>query len=187
MLHTIRESASAMGAESIAPMRNAPGGAAALASVIQAQGATIDVVGIIGHDIAGYSLRAALSERGIDAGHLIEDADSATLHMLFEPIAATAANDFDYRARFDEEWACHYSARAQRRLQETCLAAIRRCDLVICLDLGYGAVSSDLWRQLDGLRRADSRSIILISASRHTHRLDEAVISSSSRSLEYRP
>ena len=154
--------------------RQTSGGAAALAARLCAWGATITLLGIIGHDIAGGWLRTALTTAGVDDGHLIEDAYSATLHTLFEPNVDVAQNGCSYRARFDEEWACHYSGRTQRQLQDACVAGFEQCDLVIVVDLGFGAISDDLMHRLEFLRLADRPPIVLITAPRPAPRLAAA-------------
>lgn len=58
--------------------RSVPGGAANVALNAAALGANISLLGVIGTDAAGQRLKAALHERGIDGGDLLEDDDRPT-------------------------------------------------------------------------------------------------------------
>ena len=58
------------------------GGAANVAHNASALGASVHVVGIVGHDDAGRSIRSHLEELGIDASGIVADAERRTTRKL---------------------------------------------------------------------------------------------------------
>ena len=124
----------------------APGGAANVAANLAALGAEVLFVGLVGPDAAGAALRAALRERGVDDGCLVEDAGVATLHKL-----RVVANG-QYVVRFDEGEARTCSAEGRRHLISRIEEAFPRCDLVVVPDYGYGVVTDEVIDLLQRLR-----------------------------------
>lgn len=59
-----------------------PGGAANTAANVVSLGGAATIVGIVGHDASGESLRGALSGNGIDAKGLVVTAERPTTHKL---------------------------------------------------------------------------------------------------------
>src|SRR5438105_1722808 len=59
-----------------------PGGAANTAANLRALDAGVMFLGIVGRDIAGSLLRAALAEQGVDDRWLVEDEFAGNLHKL---------------------------------------------------------------------------------------------------------
>jgi len=60
----------------------APGGAANTAANLRGLGADVAYLAVIGRDVPGMLLRAALRERGVDGRWLVDDASASTLHKL---------------------------------------------------------------------------------------------------------
>jgi D-beta-D-heptose 7-phosphate kinase/D-beta-D-heptose 1-phosphate adenosyltransferase len=124
----------------------APGGAANTAANVQALGADVQFLGIVGRDPAGTTLRAALQAGAVDDRWLVEDESVATHHK-----SRILAND-QYVVRLDEGDTSHCSPAGQRRLLGNLEAVFPRCDLVVVSDYGYGAISDALLARLRTLR-----------------------------------
>lgn len=124
----------------------APGGAANAAANLAALGAEVRFVGLVGADDAGRRLRAALRERGVDDGSLVEDDGVATLHKL-----RVIANG-QYVVRFDEGDTAGVGAAGRGRVLARAAEAFARCDLVVVPDYGYGVASDAMIALLRRLR-----------------------------------
>src|SRR5437588_1984200 len=144
----------------------APGGAANTAANLRALGAEVLFLGLVGPDLAGALLRAALRERGVDDRWLVEDGAVGTLHKL-----RILAND-QFVVRFDEGETRHCSPAGQRRLLAQLEEAFPRCDLVVVSDYGYGVLSDAVIDRLRALR--DTRPCVLAVDSKELHRFHSA-------------
>src|SRR5690242_5231160 len=87
-----------------------PGGAANTAANIQALGAQVMYLGVIGSDLNGSILREALRRRHVSARWLVEDSAGATLHKL------RIIADGQYVVRLDEGETRSSARSAQRRM-----------------------------------------------------------------------
>lgn len=141
----------------------APGGAANTAANLRALGAEVVLLGVVGRDIAGSLLRAALREQGVDDSWLIEDEQATTLHKL------RILADGQYVVRFDEDSAqASGNVERLRRLLARLERAFARCDLVVLSDYGYGVVTEEVIERLRALRVA--RDCIFVADSKQLHR-----------------
>ncbi len=124
-----------------------PGGAANTAANLRALGAEVMFLGVVGRDIAGSLLRAALREQGVDDTWLVEDEQMATLHKL------RILADGQYVVRFDEDGA-QVSSRQEARTQllEHLERTFAECDVVVLSDYGYGVVTQEVVGRLGELR-----------------------------------
>ncbi len=126
----------------------APGGAANTAANLRALGADVVYLGIVGRDVAGALLRAALRERGVDDCWLVEDGAVGTHHKL------RILADDQYVVRFDEGDTRCCSPAGHERLLANLDEAFPCCDLVVISDYGYDVVSPALLARLRALRDA---------------------------------
>lgn len=132
--------------------RRAPGGAANVAVNLSALGADTHLIGVIGADATGASLREALQTRGVSDEWLLETSEAPTLHKM------RILADGQYVVRLDEGDEVAYAPALRRRLLAHCEAAIEQCDLVIVSDYAYGIVADDL---LDLLRERQPRPLVI--------------------------
>lgn len=119
-------------------------GAAEVAARLRAIHVGVSLLGLIGHDIAGQRLRAALSEHGLEDRYLIEDDAIATIHV--------ACSDEYQFASSGIFLACHYSQRGLHRLIQAIPAAYEHCGAVVVEDHGLGLITEGLLAQLEALR-----------------------------------
>lgn len=124
-----------------------PGGAANVGANLRAMGAEVRLIGLIGADSAGATLRQALRERDIDDRWLVEDDASSTLHKL------RILADGQYVVRFDEGDTASASSSARQELVTNLEAAFDSCDLIVVPDYTYGVISEDTLAALKGVRR----------------------------------
>lgn len=144
----------------------APGGAANTAANLRALGAEVVFLGIVGRDVAGFFLRAALRERGIDDRWLVEDESASTLHKL------RILADGQYVVRFDEGDTRPCAQTAGAQLLATLERVFPQCDAVIISDYTYGVASDDLIDRLRALRAA--RPCVLVVDSKDLRRFRRA-------------
>src|SRR5690606_29637570 len=143
-----------------------PGGAANTAANLRALGAEVVFLGLVGEDVPGDLLRAALAARGVDDRWLVADPAVSTLHKL------RILADGQYVVRFDEGDSRAASPAAHARLLEHLEHAVPTCDVVVVSDYAYGAVADDLIAQLRTLRAA--RHCPLVVDSKALHRFHAA-------------
>ncbi|QBD83005.1 bifunctional heptose 7-phosphate kinase/heptose 1-phosphate adenyltransferase [Ktedonosporobacter rubrisoli] len=117
-----------------------PGGAANVAANLQALGAHVSFVSVVGKDLAGTLLRETLRERGIEDRWLVEVPTISTPHKL------RIMADGQHIARFDEgaSSASSYPHEAQQALLAHLDHLYALCDAVMLSDYGYGVLSSAL-------------------------------------------
>jgi D-beta-D-heptose 7-phosphate kinase/D-beta-D-heptose 1-phosphate adenosyltransferase len=140
-----------------------PGGAANTAANLRALDAGVMFTGIVGRDIAGSLLRAALREQGVDDRWLVEDEFAGTLHKL------RILADGQYVVRFDEG-THEYTAESQKQLLTNLEETLPQCDLVVVSDYGYGVASEELIDRLRMLRTTYPGVLLVDSKALHHFR-----------------
>ncbi|MBX5445515.1 PfkB family carbohydrate kinase [Sphaerobacter sp.] len=138
-----------------------PGGAANTAANLRALGAEVVFLGLVGEDVPGDLLRAALASRGVDDRWLVVDPAVSTLHKL------RILADGQYVVRFDEGDTRGASPAARARLLEHLEHAFPACDVVVVSDYAYGAVADDLVARLRALRAARPCPLVVDSKALH--------------------
>lgn len=125
-----------------------PGGAANAAANLRALGASVTVVGVIGADAPGETVRADLAQRGIECDHIVVERAARTLHKL------RVLADGHYVVRLDDDAPLAQSRAVRAKALSHVKAAFASCDLVMVSDYGYGVVEQDIFTLLTTLRRA---------------------------------
>ncbi len=146
-----------------------PGGAANTAANLRALDADVIFLGLIGSDLAGGMLRAALQQRGISDKWLVEDEMAQTLHKL------RIIADGQYVVRFDEGPAT-YTAESQQRLIDRLEEVYPQCDLVVISDYRYGVLSDALITRLHALHTALPKVLLIDSKALHRFHMLNATI-----------
>lgn len=154
-----------------------PGGAANTAANLQALGATVDFLSIIGKDRTGEELRNALHSYNVNDQWLIEDPNVYTLHKL-----RIQANG-QYIVRLDEgglvnssftqtsnERQITYSLTCQKHLLAHLETLYNQCDLVVVSDYGYGVMSQEIIEYLRTLHEACPKVLLIDSKMLHHFR-----------------
>ena len=139
-----------------------PGGAANTAANLRALGATVELVGVIGHDHAGERLRAALQQHNIHTHWLVEDAQTPTQHKL------RILADGQYIVRLDEgngkqSHISPYTEKTQRQLSHHIQMLYPRCEAVIISDYCYGVLCDEIIAQLRELQTARPAMLLVDS------------------------
>ena len=142
------------------------GGAANTAANLQALGAQVALLGVVGPDQPGKTLRTALRAQGIDDRWLVEDDAGWTLHKL------RVLAGGQYVVRFDEGETCAAHRSAQQQLLRNLDLAFWSCDLVVVSDYAYGVVSEALIERLRMLRA--ERPCVLVIDSKDLKRVQRA-------------
>jgi D-beta-D-heptose 7-phosphate kinase / D-beta-D-heptose 1-phosphate adenosyltransferase len=138
-----------------------PGGAANTAANLQALGADVVFVGLVGADKAAGELRAALRQRNVSDRWLVEDETCATMRKT-----RVLAGD-QYVVRYDEGETRRCGEAGLARLLRHLDDVFPRCDAVVIADYGYGAVSDGVLARLRELRR---RPVVLAVDAKHPGR-----------------
>ena len=127
-----------------------PGGAANVAANLQALGARVYFLSVIGKDMAGSLLRETLRERGLNDQWLITDPTIHTPHKL--RIVAGG----QHIARFDEGdvYASQYTQETHQSLLASLKNFYAECDALVLSDYRYGVLSEALIEQLQHLIQA---------------------------------
>lgn len=134
-----------------------PGGAANTAANMQALGAQVIYLGVIGNDLNGSMLRDALHRHHVSDRWLIEDSAAATLHKM------RIVADGQYVVRLDEGETRACVRHIQRRLLVALETAYQQCDVVVVSDYGYGLVSGEVIALLNRLRERSYRPLVVDS------------------------
>lgn len=127
--------------------QHAPGGAANTAANLQALGADVVFVGLVGVDRTADDLRAALGACGVDGRWLVEDRDCSTMRKT-----RVLAND-QYVVRYDQGETRQCSPGGLAQVVARVGDAVPRCDAVVIADYGYGTVTGEVITRLRELRR----------------------------------
>jgi D-beta-D-heptose 7-phosphate kinase / D-beta-D-heptose 1-phosphate adenosyltransferase len=140
-----------------------PGGAANTAANVQALGADVSFLSVIGHDLAGSLFRSMLQQYGVSDGWLVEDDEVTTQHKL-----RIIANG-QYVVRFDEggmlpaQAVGDELASFQRQLLKQLDELYARCDLVVVSDYRYGVLFPQLLARLGELHSAQPKIVVVDS------------------------
>lgn len=127
-------------------VRHLPGGAANAAVNARALGARVMLVGLVGSDAASLHLRAALRERGIDDGWLVEHRALSTLQKL----RVRAAGQLLVRI---DDGCTEPDPESQQQLIDQILNGLTNCDAVILSDYGYGVLSDPVLQRISEVLR----------------------------------
>ena len=139
-----------------------PGGAANTAANLRALGATVELVGVIGHDHAGERLRAALQQHDIHTHWLVEDAQAPTQHKL------RILADGQYIVRLDEgngkqSHTSPYTEKTQRQLLHHIQMLYPHCEAIIISDYCYGVLCDAIIAQLRELQATHPATLLVDS------------------------
>lgn len=134
-----------------------PGGAANVAANLQALGAHVSFLSVVGNDIAGTLLGKILRERTIDDQWLLKDQTLATPHKL-----RIVANG-QHIARFDEGGTSAYACPAdvQQKLFNSLDALYADVDALVVSDYGYGLLSPAIQDKIARLQQANPKPILV--------------------------
>jgi rfaE bifunctional protein kinase chain/domain len=117
-----------------------PGGAANAAANVVSLGGKASLVGLVGTDAQGASLRGALSARGIDVAGLVATGERPTTHKL-RVVART-----QQIVRVDVESRDPLSAHVEAELIATVQGLAEVADAIVISDYGKGVVSDAVAR-----------------------------------------
>jgi D-beta-D-heptose 7-phosphate kinase / D-beta-D-heptose 1-phosphate adenosyltransferase len=139
-----------------------PGGAANTAANLRALGATVELVGVVGHDHAGERLRASLQQHNIHTQWLIEDTQAPTQHKL------RILADGQYIVRLDEGnskqgHTSPYTEKTQRQLSHHIQTLYPHCEAVIISDYCYGVLCDEIIAQLRELQATHPATLLVDS------------------------
>jgi rfaE bifunctional protein kinase chain/domain len=124
------------------PDRRVPGGAANVACNIAALGGKAVLVGVIGRDMAGRELTAALKARGVDTSGLVVAPDRPTTEKV-RVIAQT-----QQVVRVDREVKAPVSAQVAREIAQKAKRSTASTDAVLFEDYNKGVLTADVIRQV---------------------------------------
>jgi rfaE bifunctional protein kinase chain/domain len=117
-----------------------PGGAGNAAANVVSLGGRAAVVGLVGDDPVGTTLRASLDERGIDAGELVAAKERVTTHKL-RVVAHT-----QQIVRVDSETRDPLGPQVERALADAIARVAATADAVLLSDYAKGVVTPSLAR-----------------------------------------
>lgn len=137
-----------------------PGGAGNVALNLVSLGASVSVIGRIGHDTAGRQLRESLEKDGIDTTGLLIQDDVPT------PVKNRVIADNQQIVRIDYETVSSISADLERLMIQQISDRLRDIDVVAISDYGKGFLSIPLLRTLIG--EARKRGIPVITDPKST-------------------
>ena len=129
------------------PDRRVPGGAANVACNITALGGRATLVGVVGRDMAGRELTAALKARGVDTSGLVVSPDRPTTEKI-RIIAQT-----QQVVRVDREVKAPVPAAVAREIAKRAKASTARTDAVLFEDYNKGVLTAEVIRQIMAVAR----------------------------------
>jgi len=138
-----------------------PGGASNVAHNIAALGAKATMVGVIGDDRTGETLRGMLAQKGVRADGLIIDADRPTT------IKTRVIAHHQQVVRIDKEKIDQLSNRAAEKVVAFIESRIRDADAVIIEDYGKGVISPSLLKKVLPLARRHKKIITVDPKEEH--------------------
>lgn len=148
-----------------------PGGAANTAVNVRALEAEVIFLSVIGTDIAGTMLRAALCERGVSDQWLIARESVRTLHKL------RILADGQYVVRFDEgEDDDTTFAACEKQLLASLELVYPLCDVVIVSDYRYGVLSDQIIACLASLQASNPKVFLIDSKALHRFQHVQATV-----------
>jgi D-beta-D-heptose 7-phosphate kinase/D-beta-D-heptose 1-phosphate adenosyltransferase len=145
--------------------RHLPGGAANTAANLSALGARTTLVGLVGADQAGATLRASLEETGVGTSRLVDTPGRSSPHK----VRLMAGRH--YVARFDEEPGTSVAREVEERLLEQLGDGLADADVVVVSDYGCGTATPRVLELLRGF--AERRSVPLVVDSKQLRRFRE--------------
>lgn len=132
-----------------------PGGAANAAAGIAALGGQVRIGGVVGDDVAGERVRAALDEHDIDVSGLIQVAGRSTTTKT----RVIAHSQQVVRADVEEREPL--PAEAAREVAEWGAAQLGAVDVVVLSDYAKGVVSPELAQPLIEQARAQGKPVVV--------------------------
>jgi len=132
-----------------------PGGAANAAHNVTSLGGTVSVIGVVGADAAGDTLRELITGAGMDASGVLSDAARPTTHKT--RIVARGQQV----VRIDQESRAKVSDSVAKALVEKARAAVAKADGCIVSDYGKGVVSKELVRAVTEAARARNIPVVV--------------------------
>jgi D-beta-D-heptose 7-phosphate kinase/D-beta-D-heptose 1-phosphate adenosyltransferase len=131
-----------------------PGGAAAVAALLQALGASVSLAGVIGCDADGRTLRGQLRRAGVDVSLVCCDVRRPTTAK--ERLIARGPGRPQHLLRVDREACRSLDSELQNRLGKDVIAALPTFQAVLISDYGKGVCTTRLLaRVLEEARRQD--------------------------------
>jgi rfaE bifunctional protein kinase chain/domain len=140
-----------------------PGAGANAAANLAALGARVDVIGVVGRDALGASLRSLLRQRGIAVGGVLA-APGRSTSCKTRILAGDLHTTRQQMLRLDRESGVPVGGRIQGALRRRLATALRRVDGLLISDYGDGAVTAPLVAQAV---RAARRGLPVCADSRH--------------------
>jgi D-beta-D-heptose 7-phosphate kinase/D-beta-D-heptose 1-phosphate adenosyltransferase len=134
-----------------------PGGAGNLAANLAALGARVKIVGVVGDDEAGRTLRHALRDSGVDDSCVQTEPGRRTI------VKRRLVAEGQLIARFDEGERTPPAPDVLAELGRHARRLARHADAVVVSDYGYGAVGEPVVRALAAARRR-TRRVLTVDA-----------------------
>jgi D-beta-D-heptose 7-phosphate kinase/D-beta-D-heptose 1-phosphate adenosyltransferase len=129
------------------------GGAANVANNVVALGASCELVGVVGEDAAGSDLEDQAREVSIDVGGLIRDPGRPTT------VKTRVIAHNQQVVRTDLEAKSEIGGDVERRLFDTVMSGLERCDGVVISDYGKGVITKGLLESLIPRTRSQEKAI----------------------------
>jgi len=138
------------------------GGAGNLAAMLQALGAQVQLIGLIGADPAGEQARARMADAGLDDAGLVASRQRPTATKTrYLGYVQSAGRAMQQIVRVDEEVTDAPSAEESRRVRAAAGHAIDRADVVVLQDMGKGLLDADLITHLVQEARKQGKPLIV--------------------------
>jgi D-glycero-beta-D-manno-heptose-7-phosphate kinase len=142
-----------------------PGGAANAASNIAALGASVSLVGIVGRDRSGRSVRRELRERGVDTEGLVAVSGHATPTKT--RILAGLAHSLKQQViRIDHEPPLAVTPETRAEIADRARAAVAEVSAVIISDYNYGVTNGEVVRAIKAAA-AERRIPVIVDSRFH--------------------
>ncbi len=125
--------------------RTVPGQAANTASNIAALGGRVVPVGVIGRDVAGRALKAALKAHGVRPDTLLELKGFSTLTKT-RILAGGHHTCRQQVIRIDDDERLEIGAEIRAQLSEVIRREGKTADGIVVSDYGYGLVTEEVWK-----------------------------------------
>ncbi|MEW6365486.1 MAG: D-glycero-beta-D-manno-heptose-7-phosphate kinase [Acidobacteriota bacterium] len=138
-----------------------PGGAANVAHNLAALGAAVSLIGLVGDDLHGSTLRHKLAEKGVDTGGVIVD------HSRPTTLKTRVVAHHQQLVRIDREKIAPVAGRVLARMVEYLEAAVDSVDAVIIEDYGKGVITPRLLKRILPLLRTHGKIIAVDPKEEH--------------------
>lgn len=136
------------------------GGASSVATMLQALGAKTSLVGVVGHDADGLRARQILTDLGIDAAAVVNDAGRPTT-VKERYIGRAQARHPQQMIRVDYEDRSAVTGPVERELAEVAVEKVRGADVVLVSDYDKGVCTPALLAKV--LAEAKARGVRVIA------------------------